>query len=469
MSHEPAETVELRRALGAGTAVSIIVGAIIGAGVFVKPQWVASSVGATPWALLAWLTGGILAFLGAVSMAEVASLRPRAGGVFVYLQEAYGPIFGFLAGWAEFWIIRTGSIAALATAGAQTLVDMGIVDMNGDTTRRAAALCIVILGTINCLGIQWGGLFQNLTTSFKIAALAGLILLPVVLLKGQLNHLGWEGAHSLGRPVTMSDFGNAVLGVLWAYSGWISIGALGEELKDPQRNVPRVLAAGVGLVALIYVAINIAYSLVLPQSLIANHEEVSIVGVTYMKAILTDYGPSWMWLGAAFIAWTLVISAIGSANVDMMTGPRCYLAMARAGHLPSVLHWISPRFQTPIPAIALQTTWAAALVLGAEYLRESPNESPFDTLTNYVVFAIIMFESLVVASVIRYRFLLPHSPRSYRTWGYPWTTGIYLSVMCMLFINTIASQPTKSSIGLLFLAVGAVFYYVFAQDKKAPL
>jgi amino acid transporter len=465
---------ELLRVLGPLTAVALVVGSVIGSGIFKKPQAVAQNVQHFDLALAAWVLGGVLALLGALALAELGAMLPRAGGNYVYLKEAYGPLWGFLWGWVEFWILRTGSIAALATIFSESLGEilraryaLGATDapapevvvfLVSDWGQRTLTVGVIaFLAVVNALGVRWGGLVQNLTTWVKVGSLVAIGVLPFALGQANPEYLSQPGPAP--KAGTLVGFGAAVLGVLWAYHGWMNLSPLGEELRDPQRNVPRALMLGVGIIILVYVGANVAYAVVLPQATMADTTQVKVVAVSFAQRVFGPWGPEAQALAGNAISAAIMVSVFGALNANILIGPRTYFALGRDGLFPRVLGAVHATFRTPVLAILLQAGWAVALVLGSDLIRESASESPFDTLTNYVMFGAIIFETMVIAAIFIFRRTRPELPRPYRCWGYPVVPIVYVLVMAAVLANTVYDQPRKSAWGLVFILAGAGVYF----------
>ncbi len=457
------------RVLGPYTAVAVIVGSVIGSGIFKKPQAVAQNIQHFELAAMAWILGGVLALLGALALAELGAMLPRAGGNYVFLKEGYGPLWGFLWGWVEFWILRTGSIAALATIFSESLAEILKSSHPLDAWDQKWVTVAVITGLafINALGVRWGGLVQNLTTWLKVGSLVAIGVLPFVMEQSNLAYLTQPGPAPRNGPLI--GFGAALLGILWAYHGWMNLSPLGEELRDPQRNVPRALLLGVGIVIAVYLAANVAYALVLPQHLMADTSQVKVVAVSFAEELFRGWGDHGVIFAGRAISAAIMLSVFGALNANILIGPRTYFALGRDGLFPRFLGEVHARFHTPVASILLQAGWACMLVLGAEFIRESEKESPFDTLTNYVMFGAIIFETMVIAAIFRFRKLYPDWPRPYRCWGYPVVPLVYVVVLALVLVNTIYDQPNKSAVGFLFILVGVVIYFLFARRSQVTI
>jgi amino acid transporter len=452
---------ELLRVLGLWTAVAVTAGSVIGSGIFKKPQPVAQNIQHFEWIVVAWVLGGLLAIMGALALAELGAMMPRAGGSYVYLKEGYSPLWGFLWGWIEFLILRTGSIAALATVFTESLAAILKSSYALGEWDQKFVTCAVIafLALVNALGVRWGGLVQNLTTWVKVGSLGAIALLPFVLGKANATLLGEPGpAPQAGNPLI--GFGVAALGVLWAYHGWMNLSTLGEEVKNPQRNIPWALLLGVGIVMVVYLGANLAYAVVLPQAEMADTKKVTVVAVSFAERLFENAS------AGKVISAAIMVSVFGALNANILIGPRTYFALGRDGLFPKFLGNVHAQFRTPFNAILLQAAWACALVLGSELIRESPTESPFDTLTNFVMYAAIIFETMVIASIFRFRYLRPDAPRPYRCWGYPVVPILYICVMAAVLANTVYTQHRKTLAGVAIVLAGAALYGFISRVQK---
>jgi APA family basic amino acid/polyamine antiporter len=457
----------LPRVLGVATAIALVVGGTIGTGVFQKPRIVAQSLGSFDWAILAWIVCGILAFFGTMALAELAALFPHAGGNYFYLKKGFGPVYGFLWGWIEFWVMRTGSIAALAWLAAKAILSGFLLQDAGPWQLLWVSLGIVLFLTlINVVGVRWGGLFQNVTTWLKIGTLIVIALLPFVLGEAQPRLLTQSFA-----PIETSriaGFAAAMLAILWAYKGWADLGSLAEDIKEPQRNLPRAFGYGIAIIMLLYVAANIAYSLILSQQEMAQLPEGQIVAAHYMATLFASWGTQASAWTERILSLAIAISALGAMNASLLVGPRNYFALARDGLFPRRLCETAGAAKTPLISILIQSLWTGALLYGAYLarvnLKEFRTEDPFDTLTNYVMFGAIIFETMAVAAVFRLRRLAPDLPRPFRSWGYPWGPALHILAMLFVLEETLRQQAwQKSVLGLGFIALGWLVYLTGRQ------
>ncbi len=478
---EPTGSPGLVRALGPVMATAIVVGTVIGTGVFKKPQSVAEHVPYFGVAILVWVLGGVLALLGALAYAEVSVLLPRTGGNYVFLREAYGRLAGFLWGWVDFWIIRSATIAALATIFTESLNDL----LADPTLRRSLALpagsgldfwtqrwvtaaVLAALTVVNILGVRWGGWLQLAVTLVKVATLLGIGILPFLVLGRSAATLApvpldpvWPSSWS---AVELGGVGTAFLGVLWAYHGWMNVAPVAEEVRRPQRNIPVALLAGVGLVMALYVAANVAYYLVLPRAEMAQLKTTT-VATAFCRQLV---GP----LGTALASGAVLFSAFGGLNGNILVGPRMLYAMGEDDLAPKTLGAIHPRFHTPGCAILCLGTWAIGLVLGVAVLSRmgwlEPGKSPFDRLSDYAMFGAVIFETLAVVSIFVFRRRWPDAPRPYRCPGYPVVPALYVLLPLFVLINMFRKQPAEALTGVAFIALGTMVYLAFGLGKVRP-
>jgi amino acid transporter len=481
----------LVRALGPLMATAVVIGTVIGSGVFKKPQAVAENVPYFGLAAGVWILTGLLAFLGALSLAEVAVLFPRAGGNYVFLREGYGRLGGFLWGWVEFCIIRSASIAALATIFAESLHDvlknqaiqetlrlnLGSNPLGFWELRGLTMAVIVALALVNVRGVRWGGSLQLFITLVKIGSLIAIALLPFVILllarsasegaaaKPQTANLSptWPDSFS---AINLGGIGSAFLAVLWAYHGWMNIAPVAEEVTHPQRNIPLALLAGVATIIALYLGANLAYSLVIPRDEMAMLKETTVATEFSLRLL----GP----IGAALASAAVMISVFGALNGNLLVGPRLLYAMGEDRLAPPVLGAVHPRYHTPAVAILVMAGWAVLLVVGVAVLTEGgvldPKKSHFDVLTDFAMFGAVIFETMAVLSIFVFRRRFPLAQRPYRCWGYPLTPAIYVILPAFILSNMFVNQRVEALTGVGFIALGVgVYYLVFRGGKHMRL
>jgi basic amino acid/polyamine antiporter, APA family len=467
-------TVEvLPRVLGPFDAVAIVVGSIIGSGIFLKVSNIDNQVPAFGAIMAVWILGGLAALCGSLSLAELAAMLPHAGGPYVYLREAYGRLTAFLWGWAEFSIIRTGSLGSLACGTViyfnkflESLEYNGLVPafladwvpLPHVAQATVTILAVLSLTWINYIGTRSAARTQNITTVIKLTFLLALMLGPLLL--GQWN---FSNLQPLAPPEISLDFfkafGLAMVAVFWPYDGWINIGPVAEEVRQPQRNVPLGLGVGVLTVTLVYVGANIGYHFCLPLS---KTQTSGTIAADVFEVIL---GP----FGVALASAGVMISMFGALNSNLLAGPRIYFAMARDRLFPKAMRYIHPRYKTPSNAVLAQSAWSIAQICLAFSIAANP-KGAFDALTDFVVLGGTLFYALVVAAVIILRFKLPYLDRPYRTLLYPATPLIYLITAAFVIASgALRSLAADASWAeryqvpgvVLLLALGVILYFVF--------
>jgi amino acid transporter len=475
----------LVRALGPVMATAVVVGTVIGSGVFKKPSAVAEQVPNFTCVAMVWILGGLLALLGSLALAEVAVLFPQAGGNYVFLREGFGRLAGFLWGWVEFWIIRTASIAALATIFTESLHDVfrAVYELPRDVNvityweeQMLTVAVIVALALVNVRGVKWGGLLQVFITTVKVGSLLAILLLPFFFL-GRLDALRSTSANADADlpPFSLSGLGKAMLGVLWAYHGWMNIAPVAGEVKRPQRNIPVALLGGVGIIIFLYLGANVAYHLVIPLGEMKGLQNTPVVTEFCLRLL----GP----VGATLASAAVMCSVFGALNGNLLVGPRLLFAMGQDDLAPHRLRAVSPRYHTPALAIIVMAVWSCLLVLlGAMvkrfgvpafdpdelslYLMPAPRKSLFDMLTDFAMFGAIIFETLAVATIFRFRSTLPLAERPYRCPGYPVVPILYVAILAAVAVNTLLTQTIEPAVGLGFMVLGAVVYAIWLRQPR---
>lgn len=413
----------------------INVGTMIASAIFIVPATVAAQVPGSALMILVWIVGGVVSLLGALSIAELGAAYPEAGGQYAYLREAYGPVWGFLYGWANFSVINPASIAAIAVGFATYLGFF--VKLTPLGIQAIAVASIAGLTVLNCLGVRLGATTQNVLTFLKMGALAALVITAFALPGGSATNF-----QPLWPPGTMDTwigpFGVAMIGVLWAYDGWLETTYVGSEIKDPGRNLPRSIILSTVIVIGFYVLASVAYSYVLSPARMAGLQLVaSDAAQVTMGAV-----------GAGFVSAAILVSTLGANNGIILTAARIPYAMARGGLFFRSQGTVHPRFATPVTALATQGVISAVLALTGRY----------DQLFTYVVFAQFLFYALGCGAVMRLRRVAPDIPRPYRTWGYPVTPIVFIAFALWLVANTIKEKPLDAAVGAGLILVGLLFY-----------
>jgi len=459
----------LVRALGPAMATAVVVGTVIGSGVFKKPQAVAENLPTFSMAALVWILGGVLALLGALSLAEVAVLFPRAGGNYVFLREGYGRPFGFLWGWVEFWIIRTASIAALATIFTESCHDVLRETMGAGSAvlsywqqRTMTVAVILFLALVNVRGVRWGGGLQLAITIVKVGSLLAITLLPWVLLAREQPPAQLPPADYEPPALTLGHFLSAFLGVLWAYHGWMNIAPIAGEVRTPNRNIPLAFLAGVGIVIFVYLGANLAYHQVLPMWEMRFMKDTPVATEFSIRLLGA--------VGGVLMSGAIMCSVFGALNGNLLVGPRLLYAMGEDHLAPPVLGAVHPRYHTPAVAILVMAGWAIALILGVAILTElnwlQAGKSHFDMLTDFAMFGSVTFETLAVSTIFVFRRRLPDMPRPYRCWGYPLVPALYMVLPALVLGNMFINQSVEALTGAGFIALGAGVYVVFFSRRQ---
>jgi basic amino acid/polyamine antiporter, APA family len=432
---------ELRRAIALPHATALVVGTIIGASIFVQPSEITSRVPSVAGVLLVWLAAGALTLAGALVTAELASTFSRSGGVYVYLTEAFGPWLGFLWGWAMFWSMHSGIIAAIAVVFARYAGYL--VPLSPAGTKAVAIGVILLLSAINYLGVRQGSRLQAVFTAGKLLAVAAIVALGFGL-------GGRVGAHFVGsaNPVSISvpDFVAGLSAGLFAFGGWHMVTYSSEETVKPRSTIPRALALGTAIVTLAYLAMNAVYLYVLPLDRVAQSSRVA---ADLADALLGSGG------GNAISAIVL-FSTFGALAGIVLTGPRVYLAMAQDGLLFRWLGGIHPRYQTPHRAIVLQAVWSSVLVA----------TGTFRALFTRVVYTEWIFFGLMAIGLLLLR-RRPGLVRDYSIWGYPVLPLGFALAAFVVVVNQIVADPVSTLSGLALVLAGLPVFYLWARKGLA--
>jgi len=435
------EGAHLQRKLGLTHATAMVVGTIIGASIFVQPSEITRLMPSVGGILLVWLAAGVLTIFGALVCAELASAFPRTGGVYVFLKEAYSPAAGFLWGWAMFWCMHTGIIAAIAMVFARyaahfvPLGDLGL--------RLTAVALILALSAVNFLGVRHGGLVQNLFTAAKLLAIAVLILAGLF----WSDAVPRAGAAEPG-PVTdqgfLLSFLLALVAGLFAFGGWHMVTYTAGETRDASRTIPRALLLGTLIVTVCYAGLNAIYLRVLPLDAVRASTRVAADAA---DALLGGGG-------ASLVAALVLVSTFGAVNGIILSGPRVYYAMAEDGLLFRWLGAIHPRFQTPHRALALQAVWASFLALTDSYRA----------LFTRVVYTEWIFFALMAAGLLRLRRRPDYQP-AWRVWGYPVVPVLFVLASIVLVAVQVQAEPRDSTEGLGLVLLGLPVYVLWSELK----
>lgn len=452
----------LVRALGPVEGMAIVVGTVIGSGIFLTPSEIAGHLGRFGFGAIlgVWVLCGLLSLAGALAYAELGAMFPRSGGQYVFMREAYGPLWGFLFGWMEFWVARSGSIAVLAVAfakGAATLVHVE----SPWAIRWTGFLAVIALTLANYIGVRVGGTVQVIFTGTKVAALLALIVCAFVLPGG--SPANWQPLFQIPADgAFLTAVGAAMIAVLWSYDGWTNGAAVSEELQNPQRNVPRALLGGTLAIMVLYCLATLAYHYVLPERLVAGSKLVA----TDVAEILFPR------FGGGLLAAAVMVSTFGAANGLLLTGPRIFFAMARDRVFFAGLDHLHPRFHTPHLAILFQGLWAAVLVLVpfADLARSlfgwTMQGELYDQLFTFVIFASWVFYGMAVAAVFVLRRKRPDAERPYRAWGYPVVPFLFVLTAVAFVLHTLFHSPAESLAGIGIVLLGLPAYAWWRRERS---
>ncbi|MGE0552687.1 MAG: APC family permease [Gemmatimonadales bacterium] len=425
-------------------ASMINVGTMVASAIFLMPAVIAAKFATPGPALLVWIVGGVVSLFGALAIAELGAAMPEAGGQFVYLSRAFGPVWGFLYGWGTAVIVNPASLAAIAVGFATYLGYF--VPLDATAIKLVAMASILALTLINCFGVELGARIQNLLTFVKLAGVLGIVGAALFVSGGSAANLTplW-GGESLASMI--GPFGVAMVAVLYAYDGWVEVTYVGSELRDPARDMARSIVYSTLLVTVLYVAVSLALTYVLGHAAVAGSERVA------SDAMVRLLGG----VGATVITVTILVSTLGANHGIVFTAARIPYAMATSGQFFRWAARVSPRYRVPTTALVVQGIWSAALVLLGTY----------EQLATYVVFVAFLFYGLSCAAVIVLRRREPNLPRPYRAWGYPVTPIVFILFAIFLVGNSIVETPIESLIGVGLLAVGLALYYLLGWNRSA--
>jgi len=431
---------ELVRGLGVWGAASLVVGNIIGSGIFLVSSSMIQGVGTPEAVFLVWIFGGLLSLSGALTYAELGTMLPKAGGEYVYLREAYGPLWGFLYGWSRFLVMTTGAIATLA-AGFARYFNFIFPDIN---SKAVAIIGIIVLGTVNYFGVKAGGIVQTFFTILKVGLILALACAALLIGGGDWAHL----RTSVPVEAPVGGFVLALVAALWAYQGWSDLALAAGEVADPQKNIPRSLILGTAAVGLIYILANVAYFYILPAGDVAASQRVA-------GDVARRFLGAW---GGGLVALAATISIFGALNGTILTGSRVPFAMAADGLFFGPLAQVHPRFHSPHIAVVVQSVLAAIMTLTGS----------FEQLFTYTVFAYWCYYGLAVAAVFVLRRKHPEWPRPYRTLGYPVVPALFVVVSGALVAQIIYQQVWwRSLVALGIIGLGVPAYYFFRSQAQA--
>ncbi|TAE22051.1 MAG: amino acid permease [Cytophagales bacterium] len=458
-----ASTAQLKRSIGLVSAIALVISNIIGTGVFKKVVPMAAELQSPNLILLAWLLAGLLSLSGTLSNAEVASMLADSGGEYVYFRKIYGRFFAFLFGWTQFAVIRTAAIASIAYVFAQSLNSLialpdtpanlaeislfGIHPLDNLSVKLVTIALVWLLTYANVRGVSIGEKISNSLTVLMIAVMVFLIVTGLFASGGSWSNLSLEAAPPTGGSL-VSALGLACLSAFWAYEGWASVGYIGGELKDPQRNLPRALTIGCVVVMSIYLLMNLVYVRMLPiNELIALKSQPNTIGA--VVAVGKYLGVA----GSLLVSCLILVTTFNCTSSSVLTASRLFYAMARDGQFFRAINYVHPTHQTPSRSLILQAVWTTVMVLSGS----------FDQLTDMLIFASFIFYGATAVGVFVLRSRMPDAPRPYRVIGYPVVPAIFILFCGFLVISTLFNRPTEALVGLGLMATGLPFYFLWSR------
>ncbi len=476
--------ITLVRGLGLVAAVSIIIGNVIGTGVFLKARVMTCNLGSPEWVVAAWVAAGILTLAGALTYAELSAMKPEAGGEYVFLRDAYGRISSFLYGWMTIFIAKTGAQAAVAVAFTiglndflggelkQTLIKTDALGFSYELTslQLIAVMIIVIFTTINCASVVLSGQIATFLTFVKVFLILFVAVGAFVFVTGGnfgnfslMNDGGkCEGVADAVRYGSSSysfiaGFGAAMLGALWGYDGWNNLSLVAGEVKNPEKNIPLALIGGTVVIMILYIFAHVAYFYVLDPTTIASVSKDSSVAKEVVSRFFGgDIATFATGFAVSVFTVGLMLSSIGTLHTSILTGARVPYAMAQDGMMFKSMGKLSEGTRVPVIALMVQGVWAAILALSGS----------FDTLTDYVVFGSWIFYAAATSTIFVFRRKFPAAQRPYRAWGYPVVPILFLLVAGFLLVNTMMTAPTQAFTGIVLILIGLPVYYYLTSVNK---
>jgi APA family basic amino acid/polyamine antiporter len=434
-------TSELQRAIRLPHATAMVVGTIIGASIFVQPSEITGQVNSVKGVFLVWLISGLLTFFGALVCAELASIFTQSGGIYLYLKEAFSPSIGFIWGWAMFWSVHSGIIAAISVIFSRYV--SYFFPMNDVMVKAVSITVIVILSAVNYLGVKQGTVLQTLFTLGKVLAIVFIIIAGFTLGSRVPEH--FVTGNIAQSEVSLSSFFLAMIAGLFAFGGWHMVAYNSEETINPKKTIPRALMLGTLIVTLCYIAINAVYMYILPLGRVASSSRIAADAAD----ALIGFG------GGAFMSGLVIFSTFGALSGIILCGPRVYYSMARDGLLFRWIGEIHPRYKTPHRAIIIQAVWASVLVVTGTYRA----------LFIRVIYTEWIFFGLMAVGL----FLLRRRreiERDYRIWGYPVVPALFIVSSFSIVVNQIISDPGESLFGLSLVLIGLPVYYLWLKKIR---
>jgi APA family basic amino acid/polyamine antiporter len=451
------EQPKLLKKLNLYDATLLVIGSVIGSGIFLTSGIIAESLPSVGWILFVWVFGAVLSLFGGLTFAELGAMIPEAGGQYVYLREAYGPLVGFIYGWTSFLIIQTGGIAALAVGFAEYSayfipvfsLNNYVLNLDGFTVSTGQLLAVFSIGLftlVNYFGIRSGSFVQNFFTILKLIAIGILVIagLVMVINSGTLPSTSEDPVLPSGSAL-LAAIGVSLIAVLWTFDGWYSVNSVASEIKNVQKNLPLSLFIGIMSIGIIYLLINLFYVTTLSMSEMAGVVRIG------EKATSFTFGST----AGTLMSGLILISILGCLSATIIYSPRIYYAMATDGLFFRKFAVVHPKYHTPTIAIIWQGVFASVLCLTGSY----------EQLFTYVVFAVLLFFVGVVAAVFILRRTRPDAKRPYRVWGYPVVPLLFGLIIIWILINTLIERPVESIIGLILIIVGLPVYYYWHKKN----
>lgn len=446
------------RRLGALDGTLLTIGAVVGTGIFLTAGDVVREVSRPATALTVWLVAGLLCLCGALTYAELGAMFPRAGGIYHYLREAWGPVWGYLYGWTCLLVIMSGGIAAIAAGFGEYLgafvpafapdrvlwsVPIGAARWTVSGPQGAAALAILVLTVVNHFGVRSAALTQGLLTALKVAVIGAFIGFGLATLSGG------RAAEPPAAGATGAAFLTAMIAALWTYDGWYALTASAGEMSRPARDLPLALTLGIAATIAIYLLLNLVYLRALPTETLAGTTRVAEAAAERL------FGPS----GARWVSAAVLLSAFGCLASSLLYSSRMYHPIAADGLFPRAIGAIHPRWHTPVPALWTQSAWSIALALTGRYAE----------LFTFTTFGGLVFHVLAGLAVFRLRRTRPHAERPYRAWGYPVVPALFVLGTALVVYNALRAAPRESLLGLLVIGAGLPGYFVWRARGRGAL
>jgi len=449
----PTSSASLARDLGVNQAIAVVVGTIIGSGIFLVPREMAQAVGSAKLVYLAWFVGGLLSFFGALTYAELGAMKPQAGGEYVYVRDAYGPLGGFLYAWTWFAIAKPASIATVTTGLVRILGTFPVFAFfSNDIVARPLAIsygqlvaiaATILISCLNYIGIKRAGDFQLAFTLLKVAIIVGIVVAGFTYSGGTWAHFagGYTGAKG-----GIAGFMAALVAALWAYDGWNDLNMVAGEVRQPERSIPIALIAGVAIVGALYISLNAAVQYVLPSSVMAMTERPA------SDAMALAVGR----IGASIVSAGMAISMLVTLNGTIMSGARVPYAVARDRYFFSALARVHPKFHTPSTSIIVQAILSILLLLVGGNFRQ---------LFSLAIFAEWLFYMIAGSTVFVFRYREPETKRPYRVWGYPAVPVLFVVASAVLLYYTFTDNLLNSALGTLVILSGVPVFYWFSRHR----